>query len=116
MLHTDSKRRWWVTALLVLVAATTSEARPTTLSNGRISVLLGDRGMSTITDINIGRTFKLKDDGFRITIDGRTFDSATLREPRREAGKDRAVFTFSHPDVLDHDTRLAAYEEQVCAK
>jgi hypothetical protein len=95
MHHTDSKKRWWVTALLVLVAATTPEARPTTLSNGRISVLLGDRGMSTITDINIGRTFRLKDDGFRITIDGRTFDSATLHEPRREAGKDRAVFTWA---------------------
>jgi hypothetical protein len=30
--------------------------------------------------------------------------------------EDRAVFTFSHPDVLDHDTRLTAYEEQVCAE
>jgi hypothetical protein len=30
--------------------------------------------------------------------------------------EDRAVFTFSHPDVLDHHTRLTAYEEKVCAK
>jgi hypothetical protein len=30
--------------------------------------------------------------------------------------EDRAVFTFSHPDVLNHDARLTAYEEQVCAK
>ena len=30
--------------------------------------------------------------------------------------EDRAAFTFSHPDVLDHDTRLTAYEEQVCAE
>ena len=29
--------------------------------------------------------------------------------------EDRAVFTFSHPDVVDHHTRLTAYEEQVCA-
>ena len=29
--------------------------------------------------------------------------------------EDRAVFTFSHPDIVEHDTRLTAYEEQVCA-
>ena len=28
--------------------------------------------------------------------------------------EDRAVFTFSHPDIVEHDTRLTAYEEQVC--
>jgi len=30
--------------------------------------------------------------------------------------EDRAVFTFSHPDVVAHETRLAAYEEQVCTE
>jgi hypothetical protein len=30
--------------------------------------------------------------------------------------EDRAVFTLFHPDVVDHDTRLTAYEEQVCAE
>ena len=29
--------------------------------------------------------------------------------------EDRAVFTFSHPDIVEHDTRLTAYEEQVCS-
>ncbi|HEX2302623.1 MAG TPA: hypothetical protein VHH57_03280 [Gaiella sp.] len=28
--------------------------------------------------------------------------------------EDRAVFTLSHPDVVEHDARLTAYEEQVC--
>ena len=28
--------------------------------------------------------------------------------------EDRAVFTFSHPDVVEHDSRLTAYEEEVC--
>ncbi len=28
--------------------------------------------------------------------------------------EDRAVFTFSHPDVVEHDSRLTAYEEQRC--
>jgi hypothetical protein len=88
-------RRVSIAVLLVLVAATTSQAFRTTLSNGRISVLLDDRGLSTITDINIGRSFRIKDDGFRIVIDGRTVDSATLRQPRVEAGKNRAVMTWS---------------------
>jgi hypothetical protein len=30
--------------------------------------------------------------------------------------EDRAVFTFSHPDVVDHRARLTAYEEQVCTE
>jgi hypothetical protein len=30
--------------------------------------------------------------------------------------EDRAVFTFSHPDIVEHDSRLTAYEKQVCAK
>ena len=29
--------------------------------------------------------------------------------------EDRAVFTLSHPDVVEHATRTTAYEEQVCA-
>jgi hypothetical protein len=29
--------------------------------------------------------------------------------------EDRAVFHFAHPDVAEHESRLAAYEEQVCA-
>ena len=30
--------------------------------------------------------------------------------------EDRAVFHLSHPDIVKHDTRLTAYEEQVCAE
>ena len=29
--------------------------------------------------------------------------------------EDRAVFHLSHPDVADHESRLTAYEEQVCS-
>ena len=29
--------------------------------------------------------------------------------------EDRAVFTLSHPDVAEQDSRLTAYEQQVCA-
>ena len=28
--------------------------------------------------------------------------------------EDRAVFTLSHPDVVEHESRLTAYEEEVC--
>ena len=30
--------------------------------------------------------------------------------------EDRAVLTFSHPDLAEHDSRLTAYEEQVCGR
>ena len=29
--------------------------------------------------------------------------------------EDRAVFTLAHPDVVEQDSRLTAYEEQVCS-
>lgn len=91
----DATRRVCLAVLLVLTAGTTSQAFRTTLSNGRISVLLGDRGISTLTDINIGRTFRIKDDGFRLIVDGRTMDSATLRQPKVAATRDRAVMTWT---------------------
>jgi hypothetical protein len=28
--------------------------------------------------------------------------------------EDRAIFTLSHPDVVEHSSRTTAYEEQVC--
>jgi hypothetical protein len=91
----DSSRRVSIAALLILLATTPSGAFRTTLSNGRISALLGDRGLTTITDIAIGRSFRIKDDGFRLVLDGRTFDSATLRSPRLTGAKDRATLTWS---------------------
>ena len=30
--------------------------------------------------------------------------------------EDRAVFTLSHPDVVEHDSRITAYEEQLCTE
>ena len=66
--------------------------RATTIGNGRISIVFGDRGITAITDISIGRVFKLKDDGFRIVVDGTTLDSATLRKPRQSAQQGRVVY------------------------
>lgn len=30
--------------------------------------------------------------------------------------EDRAVFNFFHPDIVEHDTRVTAYDEQVCTE
>jgi hypothetical protein len=30
--------------------------------------------------------------------------------------EDRAVFTFTHPDIVEHDSRQTAYEEKVCSE
>jgi hypothetical protein len=97
MQRTESRRRLWVLVLVMLMAAVTApEARrAATIGNGRISIVFGDRGISTITDISIGRIFKLKEDGFRLVIDGRTFDSTTLGRPRQTAAQGRVAYTWA---------------------
>jgi hypothetical protein len=97
MQRTDSSLRYMLLVLVMLVAAvTTPEARrAATIGNGRISIVFGDRGITTITDISIGRTFKLKEDGFRLVIDGKTIDSATLGRPRQNATQGRVVYNWS---------------------
>ena len=71
---------------IVLAACTRAQARrAATIGNGRISIVFGDRGITALTDISIGRGYKLKDDGFRLVVDGTTLDSATLPKPRQSA-------------------------------
>ena len=72
-------RRVLLAAAVVTAAATGLEARrATTIGNGRISIVLDERGITALTDISIGRIYKLKEDGFRVVVDGTTLDSATL--------------------------------------
>jgi hypothetical protein len=49
---------------MLVAAISAPQANAATIGNGRISIVFGDRGISTITDISIGRVFKLKEDGF----------------------------------------------------
>jgi hypothetical protein len=93
----DVLRGTVVLALLMLAAAISApEARrAATIGNGRLSIVLGDRGITTITDISIGRVVKLKEDGFRLVVDGKSIDSATLGKPRQTAGQGRVVYDWS---------------------
>ena len=87
-------------AACVLAAVGAPEARrPATLANGRISVLFGDRGIVSIADVKIGRTFRLREDHFKVTIDGKTFDSATLDEPRQDVEKERLTYHWKSGNV-----------------
>ena len=97
MQRTDfSLRHCALVAVMLVAAISAPEARrAATIGNGRISIVFGDRGISTITDISIGRVFKLKEDGFRLVIDGKTFDSATLARPRQSTAQGRVVFDWN---------------------
>ena len=97
MQWTSFRRRPWALVLaMCALAVTMPEARRApTIGNGRISIVFGDRGISAITDIGIGRVFKLKDDGFRLVIDGVALDSATLGRPRQTATEGRMVYTWT---------------------
>ena len=97
MLPNSSWRRSWAALLAVLcVAVTAPEARRApTLVNGRISALFGDRGLTTLTDVRIGRTYRFKEDGFRLTIDGQTIESTGLKSPKRDASKERFTYKWA---------------------
>ena len=97
MQRTDFSLRHCALVAVMLVAAISAPQarRAATIGNGRISIVFGDRGISTITDISIGRVFKLKEDGFRLVIDGKTFDSATLARPRQSTAQGRVVFDWN---------------------
>ena len=97
MQRTDlSLRHCALVAVMLVAAISAPEARrAATIGNGRISIVFGDRGITAITDISIGRVFKLKEDGFRLVIDGKTFDSATLARPRQSTAQGRVVYDWN---------------------
>ena len=97
MQRTDlSLRHCALVAVMLVAAISAPEARrAATIGNGRISIVFGDRGISAITDISIGRVFRLKEDGFRLVIDGKTFDSATLARPRQSTAQGRVVYDWN---------------------
>ena len=97
MRHLGGAWRWALLLVVSLAAATIGpEARrAATIGNGRISIVFGDRGITAVTDISIGRTYKLKEDGFRVVVDGTTLDSATLRTPRQSTQPGRVVYAWS---------------------
>ena len=89
-------RRLLLAAAVVTAAATGLEARRgPTIGNGRISIVLDERGITALTDISIGRIYKLKEDGFRVVVDGTTLDSATLPKPRLSTQPGRAVYAYA---------------------
>jgi hypothetical protein len=92
-----SWRRFSAALLATLaVAVTAPEARRApTLVNGRISALFGDRGLTALTDVRIGRTYRFKDDGFRLTIDGQAIESASLKSPKQDGNKERFAYKWT---------------------
>jgi hypothetical protein len=91
-----SKLLWAVCALVMAGTGITLPAsHATTLGNGRINLVFGDRGLTAITDVKIGRTFRIKDDGFRVSIDGYAIESTALKDPRQQSDRERVTYRWT---------------------
>jgi hypothetical protein len=90
-----SKGLLFFSGILVTVGVTSDASRATTLGNGRISLVFGDRGLTALTDVRIGRTFRVKDDGFRVSVDGRAIESTALKDPHRQAERERVTYRWT---------------------
>src|SRR4051812_42285333 len=97
MRHLDRSLRWllFVAALVATAVGGPEARRAATIGNGRISMVFGDRGITTLTDISIGRTYKLKEDGFRVVIDGVTLDSAVMSKPHQATEPGKVIYSWS---------------------
>jgi hypothetical protein len=90
-----SKGLLFLSAILVAVGVTSDASRAATLGNGRISLVFGDRGLTALTDVRIGRTFRVKDDGFRVSVDGGAIESTALKAPHRQAERERVTYRWT---------------------
>jgi hypothetical protein len=70
-------------ALLLIGGPRPPNAAVAPLENAQVRVEFGPRGMSALTDVARGRTFRVAADDFAIGIDGRTYQSADLPAPVR---------------------------------
>ena len=59
------------------------------LSNGKLTAEFGERGLTSLAG------YRLTDDSFSITLDGKTFDSGALAIPKQKAGSGQFTFTYS---------------------
>ncbi len=88
--------------LLLLLAAApavgastpTDRAEPS-ISNGAIRAEFGSRGLTRLRDLSHGDTRAFAFDDFRVTIDGRTYDSSTLDAPARQATADSVWYQWA---------------------
>ncbi|HSC58066.1 MAG TPA: hypothetical protein VLC11_00780 [Gemmatimonadales bacterium] len=68
----------------------------------------GPRGLTEIHDRRNGAAWRLRADGFRVVIDGKTYDSADLPAPTRSANGGRTAYRWkAGPYVIDavYETR-----------
>jgi hypothetical protein len=81
--------------LLIAVGASalTLAAGPA-ISNEKIRAEFGDRGLTNLRDREIARPFGFARDGFAVTINGKTYESATLPTPKRDEEETQVVYTY----------------------
>ncbi len=90
-------QRVFSTALLsaTLLTALPARADAQWLDNGHMTARFGDRGLTAIDTAPPGPAVRFTADDFAITIDGQTFDSATLPRPSREASGGQVTYGWT---------------------
>jgi hypothetical protein len=70
---------------LVLLAAWLPAAGAATLTNGRVTAEIGERGLTSLRDEATKATYRFTKDAFRLTLDGKTVDASSLPAPEMRA-------------------------------
>ena len=92
------RRTLWPALILIsalLAVRPVDAAPPVTLANGTVTARFGDRGLESIADPAAGAPYRFTRDGFGVTIDGKTFDSAALPAPARTRAADRVTYAWT---------------------
>ena len=78
-----------------LMLALTGSASAQSLSSAKLRADFGPRGLTSLTDLANRRTWRITNDGFAVTIGDRTFESATLGPPSRQAERGRVTYQYA---------------------
>jgi hypothetical protein len=64
------------------------------LSNGKLTVEFGERGMTALRDRATGAAYRFSKDDFSVTLDGKLYDSASLGKPDRLPGEGAMRYAY----------------------
>ena len=75
--------------------ATSTGVSAQTLSNGKLRAEFGRGGLVSLTDLAGRRTWRITSDAFAVTVGDRTFQSAQLGTPSRQADRSRVTYRYA---------------------
>jgi hypothetical protein len=80
---------------LCLLPAAAQAAKPVSLTNGRVTAQLGDRGLTSLAGPEASQSARFVQDDFAVAVGDRTYASRELPLPTRVAARDRVTYTWA---------------------